>query len=880
MRPMLAPATARAILASLLSLSLSLVAACGDDDDDGTDANDGTDADDGNDGPDASVEQISIDGLSAPVDVYFDDQGILHASCQTDADCFAVEGYFHAAHRFAQMDIRRRLARGRLAALVGAPALATDKEQRQMMTSRDGQPLEEQLYDSADEPTRDALAAYSRGVNAWLADLAAGRNGAVLPDEYSFALVNQAAIQDDWEPLDSVACILPLVDQLTNHAGIDTLTGEIYGALPALVAEDLFPLRPPSTSTILPGPITARARAKATRAASRLHDRMAASAGLFRKALRTMPDASLDHSSQGSNNWIVGPERTSTGGALLANDPHLTLSHPAIWYLVDLDSRTNGEGDLHVTGASFAGLPGILLGHNEDIAWGATTTYFDATDVYVETLNKDGTAVIFDDGTGPAEVPITQVEYTFEVANGEPVTESFPFVPHHGPIISTDAKAGTALSVRWTGHDADTDINFILALAGATTVDTAREALRNVTTAGQNFVVADRAGNIGWFPYNRLPTRPWASAEVPSWMPVPGTGEFEWGPSIPYEELPQAVNPESGFLATANNDMTGALQDGNPYNDGDPFVQGVTDEGYRHQRISQRLAERDDHDLASMESIQSDVYSLLGELLTPAILAAVDGVKLDADAQAVVDALASWDFECASGLAGIEPDAPADPATALSGRGCLAFHVTYGRLRRLVFADELAELAPDISLTAQPAALIFQMTDPESLTRDYWNDVSTVGVETEADTVAAALSSAGAYLRKELGDDPEAWLWGRLHTLTLRADLFDGIGVGDYNSETFANDGGTFTVDVAQPRNEIDDNYVQTAGPSMRFACETGEAGVSCTIELPGGQRHDRSSPFYDSMLGDWLSNLPVPLVSDLAAAATSAAETLTVQPR
>ncbi len=867
-----APPSPRAALALLFSLSLVGAAACGDD----LDPPDGDDDDGDDGGDDGEPEGIAIEGLDGPVDVYFDEAGILHASCVSDHDCFAVEGYYHAAHRFVQMDIRRRFARGKVAALAGAVALDFDIPQRRMMTTRDGTPLEEKLLEEADDRTVAALEAYSKGVNAWLDDLQAGRNGAALPSEYSFPVIDQDAIIDDWEPLDSVACILPLVDSLTNDADTDIRVGQIYGALPPGVAAELFPVRPPSPSTVLPAPIKARrGAAKATRTQRRLHDRMARSAGLFRAALRGRPEVTLDHSSTGSNNWIVGPDRTSTGGALLANDPHLAMSHPAIWYLVNLDARSNG-GTLHVEGASFAGMPGILLGHNGEIAWGATTTYFDATDVYVETLNEDGTAVIFNGD----EVPIQEVAYTFEVAGGQPQTISFPFVPHHGPIVQTDAKAGTALSVRWTGHDADTDINFFLALASATTVDEARTALRNVTTAGQNFVVADRDGNIGWFPYNRLPTRPWASAVVPSWMPVPGNGEFEWGEPVPYEDLPQAVNPAEGYLATANNDMTGALQDGNPYNDGDPFAQGITDEGYRHERIVQRLAERDDHDLASMQSIQADVHSLVGELLTPIIEAAVDGAALDGDAQAALDALAAWDFECPTGLAGIEPDAPADGPTAASARGCLAFHVVYGRLRQLTFADELAELAPEENLTARPAARHSHMTEPAALNPDDWPEVCTLGLESEQDIVVAALGEAGAFLRKQLGEDPANWLWGRLHTVTLRADLFNDIGVTTYNSGTYANDGGAFTVDVAHPASEINHNYVQNSGPSMRFACQTGADGVDCTIELPGGQRHDRSSGYYNSMLPDWLTNQPTPLLFDIAEVQALGGESLQVNPR
>ena len=864
----------RAVLVSLLSLSLG--AACGDD----LDPAPGDDGDDGDDDDGGEPEGVFIDELDGPVDVYFDAAGILHASCSTDADCFAVEGYFHAAHRFGQMDIRRRVGRGRLSALAGPITLnASDVPQRRMMTTPEGTPLEEELLAFADERTLAALEAYSRGVNAWLADLEAGRNDAALPDEYSYPIINQDAVQDDWEPVDSVACILPLVDQLTNHSEYDILIGELYAALAPDAATDLFGIRPPSQSAILPPKGVAGARADAA-AQQRLRQRLARSRPLFEKALRQMPGARLDAGSTGSNNWIVAPEQAG-GKALLANDPHLSLANPSIWYIVHLDAKTAGEGDIHVAGASFAGLPGVLLGQNEDIAWGATTTYFDATDVYVEDLNEARTAVIYQG----KEVPIQEVDYTFEVAGGDAVTETFQFVPHHGPIIAIDEETNQALSVRWTGHDADSDINFFLGLATATSLDEARTALESVTTAGQNFVVIDRAGDIGWFPYNRLPTRPWLSPEFPSYMPLPGNGEvdLEWGPSIPYADLPQAVNPAAGYLATANNDMTGALQDGDPTNDGEA-VQGLVDEGYRHQRIVERLEESSEHDLASMTDIQADVFSLLGELLTDPILALADRKSLGADAQALFDALDDWDFQCTSGIAGTAPDGEADPATAPSARGCAAFHAVWGRLRELVFGDEL-ELA-EISQDAQPSALIFLLTEPGTFNQVYWDDVLTEGgTETPEEIVALAMTEAAALLRKELkGREPADWLWGRLHTISLAADLFSAAGIRDFDSATYANDGGLFTVDVANPRDEITGAFNQTNGPSMRFACEADKAGVNCTIELPGGQRHHRDSPFYadgdSSMLQDWLVNQPVPLVFAIDEVAASAAETVRVEPR
>ena len=848
----------------------SLAAGCGDNIRSGGDGG----------GPDAAWDQvIEIDGLDGPVSTYFDEQGILHARCESDADCFAAEGYFHAAHRFVQMDLRRRLGRGRLSALAGGVTVPNDKFWRMMMTDREGTPLEERIYASADDQTRAALDAYSRGVNAWLADLAADRNGAALADEYSFSVIDQSAIQDDWEPLDSVACILPLIENLNDSSQTEIRMGEAYGVLPPAVAQDLFGLRPASSSTILPpaparaGAPTARKRdhaAAGRRQADRaqLSRRMQAHRELFRRALAVpgRPAPVLEAPGRGSNNWVVSPDHGG-GSALLANDPHLFLSHPAVWYLVNLDSKSSGGGSLHMAGASFAGLPGIVLGHNDDIAWGATTTYFDGADVYVETLNDTGDAVIFDG----KEVPIETRSFDIEVSGmGQPVTEEYELVPHHGPILSrTDT---TALSVRWIGHDSDTDINFLLALATATNVDEARQALENVTSAGQNFVVIDRAGDIGWFPYLRMPTRPWAASNPP-WLPLPGDGSAEWGPAIPYQDLPQAVNPGAGFLATANNDMTGALQDGDPTNDGDPFFQGLVDQGYRHQRIVERLAAEPQHDLASMQSIQADVHSLVGEVLTPAILAAVAAETLDADGQAVADALGDWDFECPTGLSGTDPESAADPSTAESARGCAAFHVAWSRLLRLTFADDLA--AAEVNASAFANALVFALTQASALNRAYWDDETTGGtVETKADTVAAALSSAGAYLRTELGE-PSEWLWGRIHTVTLRADLFDEYGADAFNSDEFANDGGLFTVDVANPSGSANDDYSHRNGPSMRLACQASDASVDCTIELPGGQRHLRDSQFYDSMLDQWLTNRPVPFLYRMDEASAAAVESV-----
>jgi len=536
-----------------------------------------------------------------------------------------------------------------------------------------------------------------------------------------------------------------------------------------------------------------------------------------------------------------------------------------------MDAKTNGSGDMHVAGVSFAGLPGIVLGQNEHIAWGATTTYFDFSDVYLETLSPDGNGVMLNG----EEVPFVEREFTFPVNGMDDVVQTVLYVPHHGPVLSIDRDAGTAVSMSWTGQRATTDFNFIHAMIVATSVEEARVALRNSTTIGQNFVVAGRNGDIGWFPYSAIPQRPWVSESLPHFLPLPGDGSAEWQGAVPYEDLPQAFNPPAAFIATANNDMTGAFGDGDPTNDNQAALQNFTAAGYRHERIVDRLLAEETHSRESMESILADVHSLIGERTTPALLEALNGAELSDGAQQVRDALAAWQFDCPTGLAGTEASSPAvtDTAVLSEAVGCSAFHALWTRVRGLTFSDELA--AAGLSGSGNDAALVLALTDPTALNGTYWDDVSTDTVETQAQVIATAATDAASWLTEQTGAASSEWLWGRVHTVTLRADLLDTAGVSDFNNGPRANDGGLYTVDVANPRGAQDLSH--RSGASMRYACryESAESPASCTIQIPGGQRNFPDDPYYGNLFDLWLTNTSFQLQFDLAVARTNAVESV-----
>lgn len=886
----------RFALCLLIATSASF-AACGDDDPDNPDASVGADtgltdgpiipdsgrvdggappdaeAADGGDAatfPDAEVPpDITIPGLTSTVTVDYDEHGIAHIGCRTNDDCIAAQGYVHASHRFGQMDLRRRFVRGKLSEIfaltAGEAVLNIDIQSRLFIATRDGERLEERMLTSADADTRAAIAAYTRGVNAWVADFQATRNGARTTSDWPVP----AAFIKEWEELDTAACMLGLLEDLTNESNAEIEAGRLLAAIGPAEFFDLFGFIPASEALILPDtPELRREDSSLLGALENSRARLSAVRALL--AATTFGDYQRSEvTGLGSNNWIVSPSQTADQKTLLANDPHLALDNPPIWYVNSMDAT---EGDLHIAGVSFAGVPGVILGHNENIAWGATTTFYDMADVYVETTTRSGSAVIFNGN----EVPLTARQTVIKRVGFADHVQTLYYVPHHGPVVSTDEVGQTAITIRWVGHEADTDLNFLTAMSRARNVTEAKAALRNLTATGQNFIVADVEGNIGWFPYSRVPNRPWRD-QYPPFLPLPGTGEAEWDGYYDYDDLPQAENPSEGYLATANGDMRGDLQDGDPTNQ-DMYIQHFVADGYRQQRILERLAGQEgQHTLETMQSIQADVHSSIGDdVVPPVLMLAAMANTVNADGASVVAALSRWNRECPTGLSDVAVDsAPnADPVVTTEAIGCMAFHALLGRLSRAIFDDEI-EVAGLAGKHARISTLVILLNRPGALLNGsaYWDDVVTPAVETEPEIVAAALNETGAYLTAEFGA-VDNWLWGRKHTLTLGSDFVDTINIGP-----FANDGGYSTVDVGNPNSLFGDDYAHSSGPSMRFACELDRtSGVDCTIELPGGQRTFSDSPFYSDLFQKWLVNEPYNVWFDQADVAANSEQQVPIR--
>lgn len=815
---------------------------------------------------------VSIPGLSGPVSAVYDENGLLHLSCQSDDDCYAALGYLHASNRFFFMDFIRNLVRGSLGSLVkaGDTVLQKDYANRQWFATRDGTPLEEKLYDDASAPVKGYLDAYTRGVNAWIGDMRAQRNDATLTTEYDFALIDKTAIRD-WQPQDCAAVGLYVLDDLSNNSAAELDLGKNAPLFPTALAGDLYTPKPVFAAFTVSESTLAFNKPQASISATQA--RSAPFVSLLGSAIEGQrligSGARVDHPGDvGSNDWVVDPAHTTAGHALLANDPHLLLTNPSIWFGVELDAKSAGKGGtFHVAGSTFPGLPSVMVGRNEDIGWGVTTAYYDLADVYLEKLTPDGKNVIFNG----QNVPIFEKMFTFQDAKTKmPVTKTFRWVPHHGPIVSEDTTAHTAVSIRWTAHDGSTDLDGFFGIAKATSVDAAKAALQDISSANQNFVVIDKQGNIGWFPFGKLPSRPWASAALPPSAPLPGDGTAEWMGTIPTTSLPQLVNPANGFIATANQDMTGATADGDVTNDNNPAFQSWDlAEGTRERRIVDLLkVGAKNHTPQSMHDIQGDTYSLYGSVAVPFLLTAAQGMATKtADEQALVDALTAWDFTCPTGLDGSDPkNAVKSPEASLSAAsiGCTAFHTTLFALVTDALGDEAKAANTQYGNRVDLHLVLRSLKDPSQISpsNQFWDDVSTMPIETRDDIMRKAISDAAKVLGP-LGASDE-WRWGRYHTLTLRS-IYDSFGLTQYNDGPYAAPGGQYTVNVASPSSRTlpmpgtAPDFSFAAGPSIRFVLEARTDGIDMTYELPGGADLHRTSPFYNNLLPNWLVNKPIP---------------------
>ena len=763
--------------------------------------------------------RLALAGLHAPVEVLRDRHGIAHILAKDWEDANFALGFAHAQDRLWQMEMSRRTASGRLSEIFGDSTLEADRFMRTLGIHR----LSREALPQFDENTRAVFAAYTAGVNAFLQN-----RKAALPPE--FVILGHQP--EPWQAADSVAWIKMMAWDLSRGWRDELARLRLSTRLsPPEIAEFLAPY-PGDPPQLLPD-------------LKALYAGLAPAAQALAEHLPDTPEWAL-----GSNNWVVDGKRSVSGKPLLANDPHLGLTAPAVWYFAHLQA-----GGRKLIGATLPGVPMVVLGRNDQLAWGFTNTGPDVQDLFIEKL-VDTSGQRYLTPTGAADFAVHTE--TLHV-KGKPDVSLVVRWSRHGPVISDllpDAAKllpkDQVLAFAWTALlPDDRSPQALVKLGQAQSVEGFRAALRDFHVPQQNIVYADTAGNIGFIAAGRVPLRH-RDNPVQGLAPVPGwETRFDWQGFIPFEALPQRRNPQEGLIATANEKIVDADY---PYRIATDWAPP-----YRGDRIRSVLRATPKHDQESFATLQADVVSGYLQDVLPLLLAAAPAGSAEASA---ITALKRWDFS-------MREDLP-EPLIAT------AWLREFGRL---VYEDELGELFRS-AWGERPLFIRNVLRDVNGQSR-WCDDRRTPATETCPDLAGKALSLALADLRARFGDDTSSWRWGAAHLAVSEhrpfsrqqflARLFE-ISRPVPGDTWTVNVGAISVANAKQP-------FATRHGPSLRAIYDLADLERSRFIHS-SGQSGNPFSPFYRDMNEPWAAVRYLPMVTKPEAFRPGAVGSLWLNPQ
>jgi len=779
-----------------------------------------------------AAETLALPGLAAPARVSFSRQGIASVTAASQDDAFVALGYVHASFRLTQMDLERRIAGGRLAALAGPKGVASDKFELRLGLARIAQ--REWAAMPKTSPAARALVAYSRGVNDYLAQVRASGHW---PAVYALAGVYPA----DWSPVDSLLVQEALTQQLDfSTEPLDYAL--LSRSLGAQRARQWFPEFPPGQqrpydtgpyhhSGVAPlRPELASAR-DGTGRRSHIPAATATAAAAILAQTDALPAGQI-HTAPDSNAWAVNGPKTASGGAMLAGDPHLLQTLPSIWYEVAL--RAPG---LAVSGVSVPGMPGVLIGHNAHIAWSITNAQNQSTLFYAERTAASRPGEYFWDGRWRR---MRVLHYQIPVRGGATqqltVDETV-----HGPVLT---QAGQTVAADWMGSLGSPDLADVLAVDGARDWAQFRSALASWRSPTLNFVYADDQGNIGAVAPGYYPV----VRHGDPWQPLPGTGADDVTGVIPYPAVPHVYDPPAHVIASANQRPVSAAY---------PYYLGTSadffDPGYRADAEYQFLDRRSSMHQAAFAALQTDLTDQLASVIVPKLVAALKPAPLTSTQQLVEAYLAGWNQQMTPGST-----SAVVWWTFWSDYLSAVFRPWWHAARVPVHVDPggLAVGPGQASLDE----------DLESWTlRDPRNPAFTPPgspPRTAQQVMRAAFATAVASVTKTLGSDPTTWTWGSVHTRQLPSILgASALGYGPRGAG-----GDPWTVDAAEG------GTASQIGPSWRMIVSwTGAGRPEAEGIYPGGQSENPASPWYQNLIGQWWDGryLPMPWSAGPAAPAS-----------
>ncbi|MFH9266209.1 penicillin acylase family protein [Streptomyces sp. NPDC017546] len=834
---------------------------------------------------------VTLDGLGGDVEVKRDSYGIPQIYADSDADLFRAQGFVQAQDRFWEMDVRRHMTSGRLSEMFGSGQVETDSFLRTLGWRK----VAQKEYDEVlDESTKKNLQSYAEGVNAYLK----GKEGRDISVEYAALGLTNDYKPGEWTPVDSVAWLKAMAWDLRGNMQDEIDRSLLTSRLDKDQIEDLYPGYPykknkPIVEQGAISPVTGKFDPEATPSDSIGSPTPEGATGGLNTQLSALSDT-LDEipallgpngNGIGSNSWVVSGKHTTSSKALLANDPHLAPMLPSLWYQMGLHCRELSKTCQYDTaGYTFSGMPGVIIGHNQDIAWGLTNLGADVTDLFLEKVSDDG--YLYDGKTKAFETR----EETIKVAGGRDRTITVRET-NNGPLVSDRSKEldkvgqkapvsnaapdradGYAVALKWTALEPGKSMDAVFALNRAKDFTTFRAAAENFEVPSQNLIYADTEGNIGYQAPGKIPVRSEGydgTAPAPGWDP-----KYAWKGYIPFDELPYEYNPDRGFIVTANQ----AVIDEKKY----PHLL-TKDWGYgaRSQRINDLLTQKikggEKVSTDDMQKMQMDNFSEIAALLVPKLKEINISDPSVREAQKLLE---GWDYTQ-------EPDSAA----------AAYFNGVWRNILKLAFGNKLPKemRVKGDCLNVPPAKNSGPVDQQKKLVRecgqrdgdtaqpdggDRWFQVvrdivddqdnawwkapargREEALESRDDLFARAMEDARWELTAKLGKNISTWSWGRLHRLTLKNQTLGVEGPGllqrALNRGPWNLGGGEAAVNATGWN--AAGGYDVVWVPSMRMVVNVGDWDKSRWINLSGASGHafnahytDQTDKWVDGELLDW----------------------------
>jgi penicillin amidase len=733
---------------------------------------------------------LKLFGLKDEVTIRFDDTGVPHIFAKNDFDLFYAQGYITAKDRLWQMDLQTRAAAGRLSEILGEVTLPLDQQSRRLGMSYGA---EANLKMAMSDPhSNEALLGYTAGVNAYISQLT--------PKDYPVEFKLLGYKPEPWQPINTMYMLEQMTLTLAGRSNEINMSNVLkkYGKD---VVDQLFPDYPMlQESPIIPvGTKWDFNPLPIPREIAELET--GDSVSYSKKPAGTLPERQPKEEGIGSNNWAVGAEKSVTGYPILANDPHLDLSLPSIWYQVQLHSP-----DMNVYGVSLPGIPSVIIGFNQNVAWGVTNVDADVFDLYKIKFKDDSRNFYWH---GDQWRPTRKRKEVIQVKGRLKPYEEEVVYTHHGPVTESDNTAGKFpnLAIRWIGHEPGNSFITFYELNKAKNYDDYRLALTKYVGPAQNFVFADNSKNIAITVNGKLPLK---YKEQGKFL-LDGTNpSHDWNGWIPADQNPFVKNPPRGFVSSANQSSTDPSY---PY-----YINWSFAPSERGVRINERLNAMVNANADSLRMLQNDNFSVLARTILPKLLDILHVTALSPAQRAAKITLSNWNYQ----------NAPESVATTI-------FEEWMPMLRGAIWDDEFGSETEPMDIPSRDRTLYLILKQPDE---KWFDNIHSPQKETLSDIVSGSFKAALDSLVARHGSMSPAWQWSRIKATEIR---HLSRSLKPFNAPPLTTGGGSSIVNATTKRK----------GPSWRMVVELGPTPRAYGI-YPGGQSGNPGSPYYLNLLKKW----------------------------